>query len=734
MGFRICLRGLPHRVLGISLCLWSLGVLSSPGSRAQVTGPEGIPLAGPNYIVPPELGKTRGSNLFHSFLEFNIATGESITYTGPDTIANIISLITGGQPSHIDGTIRSEITDANLFLLNPNGVVFGANAQLDVNGSFHVSTADGVRFADDAIYTGNLGDESSLTVAPPVAFGFMRESPSLVQSIRIEGSSLTVPPGQTLSVVGGDITMAGGSLLASGGHLNLISMGDASQVNVPLDTNTLSPDLLEALGGGGGNAGRIELSSGAALSTNGDGGGRIVIRGGHLTVDDSRISSSNNGSMDSPGAGIDIDVTGTVQLLNGSVVFSSVAQGATRRGGDITVTAHEILIAEGASITTSGTGIEPAGDVRVHAEASVTIRDTEDSDLLAGIFSFAAFESSAGEIYVTGGSLVMEGGALGTSPDTETRRNSPRSGSVTIKVDRLMLSHGAQIASSTFSDMPSVSGGTVTITATEVVSLSDGSVITVGTTDRGNAGDIKITAGLLTLAGKSEIASESTGSGTAGTITIAADEIILSASTVTTNAEQTDGGNIVIQSGALRSNHSSITATVNEAEGAGGNITINSELILLESSNIIARASEGRGGNIKIEGRGIVIDAISRIDAASEKGIHGTVEIESVINLSEPATQLSQRFAEPITLFHEPCTERLRGGQVNSFVMLGRDGAPADPSGGLPSLMVDLPLGRWDTIGTADLEERRQAPPARTWRQASLAYDCRRKRSGTAVP
>jgi hypothetical protein len=108
--------------------------------------------------------------------------------------------------------------------------------------------------------------------------------------------------------------------------------------------------------------------------------------------------------------------------------------------------------------------------------------------------------------------------------------------------------------------------------------------------------------------------------------------------------------------------------------------------------------------------------------------------VESVINLSEPATQLSQRFAEPITLFHEPCTERLRGGQVNSFVMLGRDGAPADPSGGLPSLMVDLPLGRWDTIGTADLEERRQAPPARTWRQASLAYDCRRKRSGTAVP
>lgn len=678
MGFHMCLRGLPRRVLGISLCLWGLGVLSSPGSRAQVIGSEGLPLAGPDYIVPHELGETRGSNLFHSFLEFNIATGESITYTGPDTIANIISLITGGHASHIDGTIGSEITGANLFLLNPSGVIFGANARLDVTGSFHVSTADGVRFADDTIYTGVLGDESSLTVAPPVAFGFMREGPSLVQPIVIEGSRLTVVPGQTLSVVGGDITMAGGLLLASGGHLNLISMGDASQGNVPLDTNTLSPDLSEALGGGGGNAGSIELSNGAALSTNGDGGGRIVIRGGHLTVvDQSGISSLNDGSMDSPGVGIDIDVTGTVQLLNGSVVFSSVAPLATGRGGDITVTAHEILIAEGASITTSGTGTEPAGDVRVHAEASVTIRDTKGDDLLAGIFSFAAFDSSAGEIHVTGGSLVMEGGALGTSPDTTTRRNSPRSGNVSVEVDRLMLSRGAQIDSSTLSDSPSVPGGTVTI---------------------------------------------------------AADEIVLSDSTVTTNAEQTDGGDIEIRSRSLRSNHSSITATVNEAEGSGGNITIHSELILLESSNIIARASAGRGGNISIVAKGFVIDATSRIDAASDKGIHGTVDVESVIDLSEPATQLSQSFAEPITLFHEPCTERLRGGQVNSFVMLGRDGVPAEPSGGLPSLMVDLPLERWDTTGTADLEERRQAPPARTWRQASLAYDCTRKRSGTAVP
>jgi filamentous hemagglutinin family protein len=194
-----------------SRCLWALllssglllGVLRG-SSDAQITldgslGPPG-PLTGPDYRIGAELGQLRGSNLFHSFGAFNVPTGGSATFTGPPTIANILSRVTGGQPSAIDGLLRSEIAGANLFLLNPSGVLFGPNASLDVRGSFHVSTADFLRFGDGAKFSANLGQESMLTVAPPTAFGFLGSNPA---GLTIQGGSLKVSEGKALSVGGG---------------------------------------------------------------------------------------------------------------------------------------------------------------------------------------------------------------------------------------------------------------------------------------------------------------------------------------------------------------------------------------------------------------------------------------------------------------------------------------------------------------------------------------------------
>jgi filamentous hemagglutinin family protein len=87
-------------------------------------------------------GTIRGSNQFHSFDRFSIGTNDTASFTGPDGVTNILSRVTGGQLSNIDGTIQSQIPGANLYLLNPSGVLFGPNARLDVKGSFHVSTAD----------------------------------------------------------------------------------------------------------------------------------------------------------------------------------------------------------------------------------------------------------------------------------------------------------------------------------------------------------------------------------------------------------------------------------------------------------------------------------------------------------------------------------------------------------------------------------------------------------------
>src|SRR5215813_10927970 len=117
--------------------------------------------AGAAYAIPDSVGQIRGPNLFHSFGQFNLSRGESATFTGPNTIANIIGRVTGGSPSSIDGTIRSQIPGANLYLLNPSGVLFGPNASLDVQGSFHVSTADYLKMADGAQFHAALDKGST---------------------------------------------------------------------------------------------------------------------------------------------------------------------------------------------------------------------------------------------------------------------------------------------------------------------------------------------------------------------------------------------------------------------------------------------------------------------------------------------------------------------------------------------------------------------------------------------
>src|SRR5439155_4799153 len=132
---------LSHMCLPLLCCSFLLCTLLLPSSQAQITldgslGPRGA-LKGPNYTISDDLGQIRGSNLFHSFGQFNLSRGESATFTGPNTIANILSRVTGGSPSNIDGTIRSQIPGANLFLLNPGGVIFGPNAGLKI-GRAHV--------------------------------------------------------------------------------------------------------------------------------------------------------------------------------------------------------------------------------------------------------------------------------------------------------------------------------------------------------------------------------------------------------------------------------------------------------------------------------------------------------------------------------------------------------------------------------------------------------------------
>ena len=169
-------------------------------------------LTGPNYSIPHTLGQTFGPNLFHSFRDFNLAGGESATFSGPNSIANILARVTGGNVSNINGRLASTIPGVNFFMINPSGVVFGPNAQVDVGGAFTVSTADFVRLQNGGVFHAGNPAASVLTSAPPSAFGFLNSQPA---PIEINGSTLQIKAGKSLSLIGGDVLLKGARLEVS---------------------------------------------------------------------------------------------------------------------------------------------------------------------------------------------------------------------------------------------------------------------------------------------------------------------------------------------------------------------------------------------------------------------------------------------------------------------------------------------------------------------------------------
>jgi len=125
-------------------------------------------------------GTRRGTNLFHSFDLFSVggpsATPDTAQFKDPTrpSTTNILARVTGGRSS-ISGIIdsRTFYSNANLFLINPAGWIFGPTASLNVGGSFHVSTANYLKFADGAKFFADLSHDSVLTAAAPAAFGFL---------------------------------------------------------------------------------------------------------------------------------------------------------------------------------------------------------------------------------------------------------------------------------------------------------------------------------------------------------------------------------------------------------------------------------------------------------------------------------------------------------------------------------------------------------------------------------
>jgi filamentous hemagglutinin family protein len=754
-----------RRLIIVALLLVA-GISASPAGTVVLDGKFGTSgsLSGPNFDITAGMGRTVGNNLFHSFSQFNLSAGDVANFSGPANIQNILARVTGGSASSINGTIRSSITGANFFLINPAGVLFGPNASIDVSGSFAVSSANYLKLANGARFVASLGaDDSVLTTDPVVAFGFLNGAAG---SVTVQGT-LQVPEGKTLSVVGGDVSIAGAKLLSANGQINLASAKAAGEVALDPISGTIDAHAIPTRG-------RIDINSGAMVDASGEGGGQIMIRGGQLVIADQGTSVKADTLGAQNGRSIDVELTEGLELRNGAQLTTSTF--GTGKGGDIAITAPSILLQgdsfddtpriasetfssgtggsivlhadsltlkDAAEISTSTFGAANAGTVDITATALRLIgsdfalttimananpqtpgdtgtggdivihANSIEIDNNAGVTALTTGSGNAGTIDIHTHSLTMRGGGIGV-----TTAFTGNGGAVRIQADAVTMDgFGSTISALTAGDGL---GGSITLNIAGSLRLLNGALITSDTFTASDGGSINIHAGNISLDRGSSVACSSPADvGRAGEIFLQADKSILlnHNSFVSTSAPNSSGGNITADAGStIRVLHSQLTAaagldggnislsapqltyalnstitaqadTTGSGFGNGGNLTIDPSFLVINNSGLISKSSFGNGGNINIL-TDYFFESASTIDASAPFGLPGTVRVTAPeVDLSGSLIALPENLLSAETQLRPDCGVRL-GGNVSSFIVLGRGGLPIEPGGFVPSSPV----------------------------------------------
>ena len=599
-----------------SLFLIITFILSPPHAYAEVTldgsmGTAGS-ISGPDYQITEDVGHRAGNNLFHSFGRFNISNTESATFSGSAGIKNVISRVTGGQASTIDGVFRSTIPNANVYFLNPSGVIFGENSSLDVQGSFHASTADYLKFKDGVkLETGLATANPIFTTASPEAFGFLDDAPANISVSGGHNKVLEVPENETLSLVGGDITIDNRSLYAPSGEVILASAGSAGEVIINksgINTSSFT------------KGGNIHISHSADnpvttinnaiqiadIDVSADSAGKVVIRGGQMVMDNAYIwSDTTNGN----GEGIDISLA-----------------------GDLTIKG----VAEKAGVeNTPQSGI--TADVLGKGNAGNIVLNIDNLKLTHGtrIDSTATSQSSGngGDILINANSILLEGNDSNTVPRLFTQTNGSGNGGniIATTADTLELNRGTSILSFTSA---TGKGGNLNITANNVTVLDSAKIkTTVSKTGAGRSGDIDIVANdSISLSGKQTlISSETQGKGNSGNISVKSDHLNIQneASIFSTTASEGHSGHLFIDSnnillandsaamanGSMSPSLTGINTNIidfdrnGKATGNSGDLTVLSKQLTLKNGANISASNFGQGdsGNLCVESDNITL-------------------------------------------------------------------------------------------------------------------------------
>ena len=638
-----------------------IGMSAILNAQVVLDGSLGIKgsISGPDYAITADLGLQQGNNLFHSFNTFDINTLETAIFSGPNSISNIISRVTDGKTSFIDGKIQSTITDANFYFLNPGGIMFGPNASLDVTGSFHASAGDYLLFTDNSFFYADPAKVSILTIAPPAAFGLLSDNPA---TLTASGSLLSVPKGEYISLSGGNITLDNANLFGQSGHISLAAPGGTVTINRTKTPPSYNSNMMVA-----------DLEAGGMES--GYDGGSISIVAGQLKMTNASIRTDTYSATDSDGILFNVDKD--INISGGFISASTYGQGnsgsitvladrftlgeegqilaaayGTGNSGDqdqmaFSLKAREVNLVTGGQITSPTNGSGLAGNIEVIATESVNISGSQNL-YYSGLYSNTFGTGQSGKISVTAPSLIIEDqAAIQIGVFGPGNANNQTEYAIDLLVDTLEISGGGQVSCRS---QGSGNAGKVRVNAADWVTIfGAGQYFTSGIVAdsyaTGDGGIIYLSSPQLTLSKGATISNTMQSSGSPGSITLELEKMEMSdysqinASSYGTAA----AGKITITA----ADSFSITGddagyitglyTNAYASGPGGDINITTPTFTIDHEGVIQAATFGTGnaGDITFDTKDMTIASGGRVSAASGgTGAAGNIVVNASSSLS----------------------------------------------------------------------------------------------------
>ena len=703
-------------------------------------------------------GETRGDNLFHSFQDFSVPTNNEAFFNNANDIANIFSRVTGGNISNIDGLIRAN-GSANLFLINPAGILFGENASLDIGGSFYGSTADSILFEEGEYSATDLNSPPLLTINAPIGLN-LRDNPaeiinrSVVQNNAEVTVGLEVSPGNNLTLVGGEINLEGGSLTATGGRIELGGLSQAGTIALNDDGSLNFPtDVARA---------DVTLSNAALVGVRGTGRGDVAINVRNLKLEAGELGGSVIGTRisedstepEAQAGNITINATDNV-TVDRSLIVNRVDSGAVGDGGDVTITTDTLSLTNGGRAAALTVGRGNAGSIEIAANDSITIDGADSQRNPSSVGSQVASEavSSGGDVTIitdtlsltNGGtvnastlgqgsagsveiiatdSIVVDGADSQENPSGVASQVAPEAvgsgGDITVTTDTLSITNGGRVDAGTLGQG---NAGSVEITADDNIAIdgegSQGNLSSVSSVvapeAEGDGGDVTIITDALSLTDRGGVGVGAAGQGNAGSVNIEADSISLDGDAGISSASSSGSGGIVnlsVASTLTLNNDSSISARAFE-EADGGNLSIDAEFIVAfadGSNDIIAAAEQGQGGNITINAESVLgiqerplSGTTNDINASSSvSGLDGTVDITTTdINPTEGATELPSNIVAPQQTTEQACAANREAEAKNGLNIVGKGGVPPAP---------ELPLNSLNTITNGETNSASTIP------------------------